>query len=163
MSAQRRSPTSVQLPPDDPGRRRLPPLLRAAWYSLNKTFGRRIASLEITPDQFTVMRWLLEAEAQGRTQRELAELMASDPNTIVGVINRMENLGLVMRRPHESDKRAYRIRLTARGKRTYLRAREIAVALQSEVLASLPAKKRDEFLAHLEQVATACREALSDS
>lgn len=150
-------------PLDAPSRRRLPPLLREAWYSLNKAFGRRLAGLDITPDQFTVMRWLQEAESQGRTQHELAKLMASDPNTIGGVIHRMERTGLVARRPHESDRRAHRIRLTATGKRRYLRAREAAVALQSEVLASLPEEQREQFLAHLERVAKACREALSNS
>ncbi len=53
---------------DSPERRRLPLLLRRAWYGLNKAFRRRIAHLRITPDQFTVMRTLLEKE--GITQRE---------------------------------------------------------------------------------------------
>ena len=40
------------MPIDAPGRRRLPILLRHAWYGLNQAFRRRIAHLDITPDQF---------------------------------------------------------------------------------------------------------------
>src|SRR5438132_3990113 len=57
------------LPIDSPERKRLPPLLRRAWYGLNHAFRRRTVHLEITPDQFTVMRTLLEND--GITQREL--------------------------------------------------------------------------------------------
>ena len=52
------------LPIDDPGNRRLPPLLRRAWYSLNQAFRRRIAHLDITPNQFTILRWLLEGDPE---------------------------------------------------------------------------------------------------
>src|SRR3954464_14180051 len=89
------------LPIDAPERRRLPLLLRRAWYGLNQAFRRRIAHLDITPDQFTVMRTLLENE--GITQRELTRLMSSDPNTITSILDRMEKAGLVQRQSHERD------------------------------------------------------------
>ncbi|MBM3847282.1 MAG: hypothetical protein FJ405_13495, partial [Verrucomicrobia bacterium] len=74
----------TDFPADAPERRRLPPLLRKAWYGLNQAFRRRIAHLGITPDQFTVMRILREAE--GLTQRQLTELMSSDPNTVASLL-----------------------------------------------------------------------------
>ena len=144
---------------DSPGRRRLPPLLRRAWYGLNQAFRRRIAHLEITPDQFTVMRTLLEGEARGLTQRELTQLMSSDPNTVASLLHRMEQAGLVERKPHEADKRARRIRLREEGKRRYEAARIIAIGLQTEVLGVLPPNDREEFLANLTAVAEACRAA----
>src|SRR5437660_12273708 len=92
------------LPIDSPERRRLPLLLRRAWYGLNQAFRRRIAGLGITPDQFTVMRTLLENE--GLTQRELTHLISSDPNTIASLLTRMERAGLLPRQSHEHDRRA---------------------------------------------------------
>ena len=147
------------LPVDSPGRRRLPPLLRRAWYGLNQAFRRRITHLGITPDQFTVMRTLLEGDAQGITQRELTHLMSSDPNTVASLLERMESAALIGRKPHEKDRRAHRIQLQPIGRRKYEAAREIAVTLQSEVLMVLPEAKREEFLEHLAQVAESCREA----
>src|SRR3954469_4132661 len=93
------------LPIDAPARRRLPILLRHAWYGLNQAFRRRIAHLQITPDQFTVMRILLENESAGLMQRELTKKMASDPNTIASLVERMEKAGLIERRSHQKDRR----------------------------------------------------------
>jgi DNA-binding MarR family transcriptional regulator len=151
------------LPIDAPERRRLPPLLRRAWYSLNQAFRRRILHLEITPDQFTALRIIGEADAKGLSQRELTEFMSSDPNTVASLVDRMEGNGLVQRKPHERDKRAHRIRLLAKGKRTYSAAREIAVSLQTEILGGLPADRRDGFLEELTKVADACRRAADES
>ncbi|MCI0535653.1 MAG: MarR family winged helix-turn-helix transcriptional regulator [Verrucomicrobiales bacterium] len=148
---------------DSPTRRRLPPLLRRAWYGLNQAFRRRIAHTEVTPDQFTVMRTLLECDPKGATQRELTQLMSSDPNTVASLLERMELAGWVERKTHEQDKRAHRIRLRATGKRTYVQARKVAVALQEEVLSVLPEETRERFLEDLAAVADACRAAADSS
>jgi DNA-binding MarR family transcriptional regulator len=148
-----------ELPIDSPERRRLPPLLRRAWYGLNQAFRRRIAHLEITPDQFTVLRTLLEHD--GVTQRELTHLISSDPNTVASLLERMGAAGLIERKTHEKDRRANRLKLRPAGKKKYLEAREIAIALQAQVLSILPEAKREEFLQNLGLVADACREAVT--
>jgi len=145
---------SLPVPIDSPERRRLPLLLRRAWYSLNQAFRRRIAHLGLTPDQFTVMRTLLENE--GITQRELTKLMSSDPNTVASLLARMERAGLLQRQAHEKDRRALRLRLKPAGRRKYEAARVIAVAMQSEVLSALPEERREMFLQNLDLVAEAC-------
>lgn len=157
-----RNPISL-LPLDSPVRRRLPPLLRRAWYGLNQTFRRRIAHTGVTPDQFTAMRSLLEGDPDGMTQRDLTSAMSSDPNTVASLLERMQTAGWVERRPHETDGRAYRIRLLPEGEQKYDLVREIAVALQAEVLEVLPADDRERFLEQLELVSTACRRAADDA
>lgn len=155
------SRNSEPTPVDSPSRRRLPILLRHAWYGLNQVFRRRLAHLDLTPDQFTVMRTLLESGAI--TQRELTRLMGSDPNTVASLLERMEQAGLLERRRHERDGRANQLRLRPAGKRRYEQAREIAVALQTEVLEVLPPESREEFLEHLARVADAARIAAEKS
>lgn len=150
-------------PIDSPDRRRLPPLLRRAWYGLNQAFRRRIAPTGATPDQFTAMRCLTEADQKGITQGELTQMMSSDPNTIASLVERMEAAGWVERRAHEKDRRAYRIRLKPSGKRLYLEMRQLAVDLQAGVLAVLPEAQREGFLTQLAVVADACREAAEQS
>ena len=145
------------LPLDAPERRRLPLLLRRAWYGMNQAFRRRIAHLSITPDQFTVMRTLLENE--GITQRQLTELMSSDPNTVAALLERMEQAGLIARQAHEKDRRAKRLQLQPAGKVKYYAAREVALVLQTEILAALPPRTANLFLANLETVAEACWKA----
>jgi DNA-binding MarR family transcriptional regulator len=148
-------------PLDSPERRRLPPLLRRAWYGLNQAFRRRIAHLGVTPDQFTVLRTLIEQD--GITQSQLTATMTSDPNTVASLVNRMEKAGLIERESHEKDRRANRLRVSRTGKARYQQARKIAVELQTEVLAALPGDMREEFLTQLAAIADACRRAAEKS
>src|ERR1700728_339263 len=110
-------PSRRAKPIDAPSRRRLPILLRHAWYSLNQTFRRRLAHTGVTPDQFTALRTLFEHEPEGLTQSDLTRLIASDPNTIAALVERMERSGWIARAPHESDRRANRLRLLPLGQK----------------------------------------------
>ena len=163
MAASKNKRPPGTLPIDAPERRRLPPLLRRAWYGLNQAFRRRLAHLEITPDQFTVLRTLLEGDPAGLTQRELTHAMSSDPNTVASLLQRMEEAGLVVRKPHEKDKRAHRIYLLDPGRKKFEAARLVAVTLQTEILSVLPEAKREEFLGSLALVADACKAAAERS
>lgn len=160
-NAKKVRPVETSILIDAPERRRLPPLLRRAWYGLNQAFRRRVSHLGITPDQFTVMRTLRESE--GLTQRQLTELMSSDPNTVASLLERMERAGLVERRPHARDRRAHHVELKPQGHRKYEQAREIAIQLQTEVLNALPESARETFLENLTVVANACRAAADAS
>src|SRR3984957_8817982 len=153
--------TAATEPVDSPSRRRLPILLRHAWFSLNQTFRRRLAHTGVTPDQFTALRTLSEHEPGGLTQSDLTRLIASDPNTIGALVERMESSGWIARAPHEKDRPALPLRLLPAGRRQYSRLRNIAVALQGEVLATWSEKKREKFLENLAWLSERCR-ALAD-
>jgi DNA-binding MarR family transcriptional regulator len=151
--------TTQPIPPPAPPKR-LPVLLRRAWYGLNQAFRQRVAHLGITPDQFSILRWLSEGDPEGLTQRTLTDLMASDPNTITSTLSRMETAGLIERLPHELDRRAHRVKMLPPGKRTFLKGRKIATELQDLVLAVLPRERRQQFLDDLEFIGKSCAEAL---
>jgi DNA-binding MarR family transcriptional regulator len=138
-------------------------LLRRAWFSLNQAFRRRIAHLDLTPDQYTALRTVSEGGPTGLAQRALTGLMSSDPNTIAALLERMEAAGVVRRDPDPDDGRVKRVRLTPAGETQLLAARSIALALQEEVLGVLPPREREAFLARLERVADAAREAAEAS
>ena len=141
--------------------RRLPPLLRRAWYSLNQEFRQRIAPLGITPDQFSILRWLREGPDSGLTQSELTQRMTSDPNTIAATVRRMESSGLLSRSPHEEDRRARQVTLRPEGKRIFEAAQSIATELQGAVLGELDPEESARFLELLEKVADACMKQAS--
>ncbi len=155
-------PAAPDLPlPATPAQiRRLPPLLRRAWYGLNQAFRQRVTHLGITPDQFSILRWLVEGDPAGLTQRQITDLMASDPNTITSTLSRMEKAGLIVREEHEKDKRAHRVRVLTTGKDAFKDAQKIAIVLQRQVLAALPEERRQRFLEDLEIVAESCAAAL---
>ncbi|MEI6207555.1 MAG: MarR family transcriptional regulator [Desulfuromonadales bacterium] len=69
---------------------------------------------DLTPPQFGLLAFLWLQD--GLTQVELSEKGQIDRTTIGGLIDRLEKSGLVERRPHPQDRRAYKIHLTERGK-----------------------------------------------
>lgn len=69
---------------------------------------------ELTPPQFGLLAFLWRQD--GLTQAELADQAQIDRTTIGGLIDRLEKAGLVQRRQHPQDRRAYMIHLTGRGK-----------------------------------------------
>jgi len=140
--------------------RRLPALLRRAWYGLNQTFRRRIAFSGFTPDQYTILRLLAEGPPEGMTQRELCTRMSSDPNTIASLLNRMQSAGVVERSTHEHDRRAHRVCILSKGRDVYEELRVIALQWQADVLETLTERRREQFLKELEMVAEACQSGL---
>ena len=135
-------------------RPRLAPLLRRAWYGLNQTFRRRIAESGITPDQFTILRWLDE-HPDGLTQRALADLMSSDPNTVTAILTRMQKSGLIERRPHADDARCNLIALKNKGRALHADLQPRASELQQQLLAVIPSSKQAEFLKYLGAICAA--------
>lgn len=159
----RPTPATPELPVDAPERRRLPVLLRRAWYGLNQAFRRRILHTGLTPDQFTALRNLHEIGRAGLIQSELTERMSSDPNTIASLVERMNKAGLIDRAPDTEDRRAYRLKINPLGRKRYAEARRIAIELQAVVLETVAAADREAFLEQLAAVADACVGAAEDS
>lgn len=81
-----------------------------AWSILKE----EIDQYELTPSQFALLAFLWQQD--GLTQVELAEKGQIDRSTVGGLIDRLERDGLLERRQHPQDRRAYRIYLTDQGK-----------------------------------------------
>lgn len=73
--------------------------------------------LAMTPRQFHLMRFL--AGGQQRHLSELATLLFCDKSNITGLIQRMEQQGLVERVTEVQDRRYVRVELTAIGEELY--------------------------------------------
>jgi len=138
-----------------------PPILRKSWYSLNQAFRRKIAHLAITPNHYTILRWLTESNT-ALTQKEIVTRMSSDANTIAAIITRLESKKLITKYSDTKDKRAQRVAITATGAHVYQAAQPIADKLQSDILKCIPKNEQKKFLAQLTQIAQACQESLKD-
>lgn len=103
------------------------------------------AGLELTSVQFAALDAI--AQQPGIDQASLAANIGFDRATIGGVIDRLETKGLLRRAVSEQDRRARLLRLTAKGKRLLAASRPVVEALQPEILASLSAAERRQFLA----------------
>ena len=126
--------------------RRFPVLLREVWFTLNKAFRKRLRDTDLTPAQFTVLRWLNESGAGKLSQKDLAGLTASNPNNVADLIDRLEARGWVRRKKDRNDARRNVIWLTNTGRSIYEKGRMNAIALQEEVLHAFSTEEREHLL-----------------
>ena len=116
----------------------------AVWVRLLKAHGlilrelRRRVPEDLTLAQFDVLAQL-HRDPDGMTGSALTRALLVTAGNVTGIVGRLARLGLVERRPVPGDRRASRIRLTARGRQAMQRAlprhrREVAALL------SLPAR-----------------------
>jgi DNA-binding MarR family transcriptional regulator len=117
----------------------------AVWVRLLKTHGlmlralRRSVPEDLTLAQFDVLAQL-DREREGMTGSALTRALLVTAGNVTGIVGRLSRLGLVERRPVPGDRRAARIRLTARGRQVMQRAlprhrRDVAA-----LLGALPAR-----------------------
>ncbi len=71
---------------------------------------------DLSPSQFNVLN-LLSDQPSGLSQVELGRLLITHRSNITGLVDRMEKRGLVSRNDAAGDRRAYRIVLTAAGRK----------------------------------------------
>ncbi len=77
-------------------------------------FEEELKTYRITPRQFILLTILWKKE--GVSQVELSRKTGVDRATLVGIIDRMEEAGLLERRPCPKDRRVHRVWLTERGR-----------------------------------------------
>jgi DNA-binding MarR family transcriptional regulator len=76
----------------------------------------------LTSLQYQSLLAIKACEGEGRvTVTALAQALLVKHNSAVGLVDRIEQLGLVARRPQESDRRSVVVELTAKGRRIVAR------------------------------------------
>ncbi len=121
-----------------------------------KRFGERLESLGLTTRMWGVLN-VLAAEGE-LTQHALGRCTGIDPSSMVATIDELEAKGLVERRRHPNDRRAHALHLTAKGKQTLARGRQLAGSAQEELLAPLSAQEREQLHGMLLRLAEATRD-----
>lgn len=105
-------------------------LLRTAetvWNASRVLFGR----WDLSPSQFNLVN-LLRHHPAGLTQSELSRELIMHRSNVTGLVDRLERRGLVERQDSATDRRAWRVVITAAGQRVineilpdYYRATEL--------------------------------------
>jgi DNA-binding MarR family transcriptional regulator len=103
------------------------------------------AGFDLTSVQFAALDAI--AQQRGIDQATLAATIGFDRATIGGVIDRLENKGLVQREVSEQDRRARLLCLTPDGEQLLAASRPVVEALQAQILAPLSTQERATFLA----------------
>lgn len=96
---------------------------------------------------------------EGMTQAEMADALEIQPISLVRLVDRLCEQKLVERRPHESDRRANRLYLTARGRDTLERLIPLGREVSDDVLASFSDRQAGELLQTLLRIKANIRRA----
>ncbi|MGO1055279.1 MarR family winged helix-turn-helix transcriptional regulator [Crossiella sp. CA198] len=92
-------------------------------------------------------------EGPVRTQAALAQAIGADKTRIIGVLDGLQQQGLIERRADPADRRVRLVSITERGTRLRRTAQADIQAKEERVLARLPAAERAAFLSALEVLA----------
>jgi MarR family transcriptional regulator, organic hydroperoxide resistance regulator len=84
-----------------------------------------------------------------RTQAALAQAINADKSRIIGVLDDLQQRGLIQRQPDTTDRRVHLLSLTAKGDKLRRSAEAAIRGREEEVLAPLPPGDREAFLRSL--------------
>jgi DNA-binding MarR family transcriptional regulator len=92
-----------------------------------------------------------------RMMRELAGYLAVAVNSMTGIVDHLEQKGLVRRHRSEEDRRVVRVELTDLGRTTYQSLAELNMRLFRTMLGALTADEQEIFLVLFRKIARAGR------
>jgi len=90
-------------------------VLTKAQRNVHQLFKAELSPLGVTPGQYGVLRCLWDENAQ--TAKRLADRLVLDGSTITGILDRMEQKGLIEKQTDPKDRRAMQVMLTPKGKK----------------------------------------------
>ncbi len=77
--------------------------------------------------------------------KDLAEKIGVTTGTLTVAVDRLEKKGLLVRKPHESDRRAYLIELTPEGEIYFEQHHKFHIKMTEELVADLSSEELDQF------------------
>jgi DNA-binding MarR family transcriptional regulator len=117
---------------------------------IRKAFDERARAIGITRPQWRVLARL--NREPGIKQAPLADYLEVEPISLSRMIDRMQESGLVERRPDPQDRRAWCLHLTDAAMPIVDDMHELANALHDDMLTGLSAKEQDDLRHSLHKV-----------
>lgn len=117
---------------------------------MRREFYDRLEGSSLTQAQARALKHI--AHNEGLRQVELADLLEIQPITLARLVDQLEDIGLVERRPDPDDRRAYRLHVTPSAA-THLKAiEEVADEIRAHALADLTEQERADAVAALAKI-----------
>lgn len=88
-------------------------LLTNAQHTVFQYLKTNLAQFDVTPVQYGVLKCLWDED--GQPPKQIAKILSLDSSTITGILDRMENKGLIKRNPDLDDRRTLKVVITGDG------------------------------------------------
>jgi DNA-binding MarR family transcriptional regulator len=98
---------------------------------------------DLTPGQMHAIEII--GHEKSLRMKELAEKLGVTTGTLTVSVDRLEQKGLIERKPHETDRRSYRVVLTDTGKKHFAKHHEFHLKLTEEIVATLTPDELESF------------------
>lgn len=116
-----------------------------------RAFAARLAPLGVDPREFALLDHI--GAAEGRSQRELSDLLRIPASRMVALADGLEQRGLLERRRGTGDRRVVALHLTAAGRKVLTAALEQATAHEDALCADLAPDERSRLVVLLQRLA----------
>jgi DNA-binding MarR family transcriptional regulator len=110
----------------------------------SQRWHERLAPIGLDPRSVLVLRHV--GAEQGRTQASLSTSLGVPPSRIVGMIDELEQRGLLERRANPSDRRAHALWLTGRGRKVLDDVMAVSRAHEIDICAGLSETDRRQLI-----------------
>ncbi|MCH9672553.1 MAG: MarR family transcriptional regulator [Gammaproteobacteria bacterium] len=125
-------------------------LLRRASQRHIALFSELFADTGLTALQFAV---IMKLQEHGElSQNRLGRLTAMDPNTVQGVVKRLQKRELIERRPNPADRRRIILALSPAGAALAIRLVDKGFQISDDTLSPLSPREAEAFLALLRRL-----------
>jgi DNA-binding MarR family transcriptional regulator len=114
-------------------------------------FAARLEPLGLKPPHAGILR--VVEQADGLSQQALGEQLGMFPSRLVGVLDELEELGLIERRDHPTDRRSYALYLTEPGRGALEEIGRAGREHQDALCAALDERERAQLAAFLTRIA----------
>ena len=123
---------------------------RRAALAIIGSFLEHMAVYDLRPVDFSVLS--LITHNPGITSRQLCSALSILPPNLVGMINALQERGLIARRPHPHDGRATGLHLTPMGQTLMRDAEQTASELEAQATSRLSANERKTLMRLLQKI-----------
>jgi DNA-binding MarR family transcriptional regulator len=116
----------------------------------SRRFTEALEPLGIGPRDFLLMRFVEASD--GQSQQALADQLGIPPSRMVALVDHMEEMGLMERRPDPEDRRVRRLFLTRAGRSVLEKAGKIAIDYETQLCAGINRKEREQLIDLLQRL-----------
>ena len=116
----------------------------------SRRFTQALEPLGIGPRDFLLLRFVDASD--GQSQHALAERLAIPPSRMVALVDRLEEMGLIERRPDPEDRRVRGLFLTRKGRSVLEKAGKIAIDYETGLCAGINRKEREQLIDLLQKL-----------